>query len=215
MRYTGTRLIDPAKGHERKAREAMGVKTARDLDDDVRVALEQAGNVPATVRPRITGSHLDGTASRGIVSALMRLGLVADETDDDPDPVPVPYENNAGILFRGSVPGITIGGSTIVGTGSPSLTLADANDSAGRIVLVTGTAPSAAGVVATLTFVRPRRSANYGVAVWAADNDGNLRPAFSDFGGRTTTAFTVAVSTTLAAGTSYHWEYFVHDREQL
>jgi hypothetical protein len=215
MRYTGTRLIDPAKGHERKAREAMGVKTARDLDDDVRVALEQAGNVPATVRPRITGSHLDGTASRGIVSALMRLGLVADETDDDPDPVNPPYENNAGLLFRGSVPGIAIGGSTIVGTGSPSLTLSNATDNSGRIVLVTGTAPSAAGVFATITFVRPKSTGNYAVLISPADPDAITRLAGSDFGGRTTTAFTVQNGTTFAAGTSYHYDYVVIEREQL
>lgn len=214
MRYTGARLIDPLKGHERLARQEFGVRTGRETDDDIRVAIEQWGNPAATERPRLTGSHRDGTASRDLARVLEWHGFAVDDTDDDPDPAPSPYENNAGILLRGAAPSVAAGGSTVVGAGA-TISLSDATDNSGRIVLVTGTGPSAAGVFATITFVRPKPNADYAVWVFPADPDACDRPAVSDFGGRTTTQFTVQNRVTFAAGTSYHYEWGVFERESL
>jgi hypothetical protein len=208
----GSRLVDPALAHERLARGAYGVKGPRELDEEVRIALDPAA--PPADRPRVRGSHLDGTATRDVVAAMERLGLVVDETDDDPDPQPAPYENNAGLLFRGAVPSLTNGGATVIGTGG-DVDLTDATDNSGRIALTTGTGPSAAGTICTVTFVRPKPNADYAVLLSARDPDAAPIAVYSNFSDATTTGFPVQTATILPASTTLHWDFLVIEREQL
>lgn len=210
------RLVNPHGAHDRLAARWNGAKTARDVDEDVRVETDQA-RILTDRRFRVTGSLVDGTAFRSLLEGLERDGHLVDETEVDPEDLPPVYENNGLIHFRGAVPTRTNGAAAQIGTGG-DVTFADATDAAGRLVIVTGTGALASGVLATITFAVPRQNADYGVAIWAADSDaaGTAgRGIHSDFGGRTTTTWTLNAASALAASTSYHVEYWVHDRTQL
>lgn len=218
---TGSRLLDPGNVHARRVTEAYGVKTGREIDEDNRIALDQIGQ-PAGRRPRIEGSLHSGTALLSVIERLREVGIADDEwLDIDPEPRPAPYENNAGILFRGTAPSIAIGGATVVGTGgSLSLTLSDATDNTGRIVLVTGNAPapSAAGDIGTITFVVPKSNADYQITFGARDSSAATaagRSIYSDFSTALTTAWVLSCESTLAGNTSYHWSYAIREVESL
>lgn len=198
MRYTGPRLIDPLDRHGQKARQAFGVKSPREQDDDIRLAIEQAGNVPATVRPRITGSHGDGTASRGIVAALMRLGLVLDETDDDPETAWVPAGTGTPTAVAQTNAGTTATAS-----------ITEGNDRNGVVRVTPGGAGIASGTQVQITFAVARADASYTVHVNRTDVGAgtfDFRPT-----GRTTTRWNLWVATALTSGTAYDIFYTVED----
>lgn len=212
MRPDGPRLIDPTKAHERLAAREYGAKSPREIDEDARGQAEAARR-PAAGRKRVTGGIADGTALLGLMTALEEEGLIVNEVDVDPGGHE-PYENNQGLLFRGTAPSIVAGAAA--GT-SPTLSLTDATDNSGRIVLTVGTTP-AAGLLATITFVVPKRNADYAVILSPRDSDAATaagRSVYSDFGAATTTSFPVNCQTALAAGVSYHWDFAVIEREQL
>lgn len=216
MRHTGERLIDPHAGHGRIARQAFGVRAGRETDDDVRIAIEQPGNAPATARRRITG-EVASEAMGELIAQGARAGYWDDETTAAPDLGPTPYENNAGLLFRGTAPSRANGAASVIGTGG-DVVLNDATDSSGRITVTTGTGVSAAGAICTISFARPKRNADYQVLLSAADSDASMaagRSVYSNFGDRTTTAWVLACSTALAPSTSYHWSYLVIEVESL
>lgn len=211
-------LIDPLAGHGRIERERHGVKMLRELDDETRVAQEQQRDVPATAIPRVYGSITDGTAMRRLLRALAAQNYIVDDTEKDPDPLPGTYYNNAGIRFRGLPPtSITGSGTLVLGTGF-TLDFNDATDNSGRITLVTGTGIGAAGLIATIAFNRPKRDANYGVYLSAVDPSAGTaagRSVYADFGDRTTTSWKISCAEQLANSTSYHWDYFIVERESL
>lgn len=198
MRYTGPRLIDPHKGHERKARQAFGVRSPREQDDDIRLAIEQAGNVSATVRPRITGSHQDGTASRGIVAALMRLGLVLDETDDDPETAWVPAGTGTPTAVAQTNAGTTATAS-----------ITEGNDRNGVVRVTPGGAGIASGTQVQITFAVAHADAQYTVHLTRTD----VGAGTFDFRatGRTTTRWNLWAATALTSGTPYDIFYTVED----
>lgn len=213
MRARERSLGDPLKGHERKLLERYGVKTARELDEEARIAIEQAGQAPATARPRVAGPVADPTLYEAL-NVLERAGHIVNETLLAPDPLPSPYYGNNGLVFSGAEPAIVAGAPAVVGTGA-TIALNDATDNSGRIVLVTGTSITGTGVFAQITFVRPKRNADYGVLIVPADPDACDRPAVSDFNARTTALFTAQNRTAFAASTSYHYDYFVIEREPI
>jgi hypothetical protein len=217
MRPPVSRLHDPRLRHERMIAERIGgVRSPRSLLDGIEATLAEH-RVPDARAPRLTGSAHDGELAYRIAAVIAGHGLAVDDSEDLPDEHE-PYENNAGLLFRGAAPSIAAGASSVVGAGgSFSLTLTDATDNSGRIVLVTGNSPnpSAAGVVGTITFAVSKPNGDYMVWLAPGDADAADRPAYSDFGGRSTTAFTFAVRATLSGNTSYHWEFGVIERESI
>ena len=75
-----------------------------------------------------------------------------------------------------------------------------------------------AGLLGTITFVRPKTNADYAVLLSAADSDASTaagRSVYSDFSGRTSTAWTISASSVLASSTSYHIDYLVIERESI
>lgn len=95
MRRSEPRLIDPSLAHDRIARQAYGVKSPRDIDDDAQTGRELE-RLPASDRPRITGGYQDGSALRELIAKLEQLGILTDETDIDPDTWQPARANNTG-----------------------------------------------------------------------------------------------------------------------
>jgi hypothetical protein len=221
MRTRDRSLRDPLTGHGRVALDRYGVPGTRQQDDDIRVALEQFGQVPAKAIPRVTGPVTDPTVYEAL-AVLQRQGHLVNETDLSPDPLPGAYYGNAGIKFVGVAPTLTgpAAGAyltTVVGSGF-SIGLNDATDNSGRITLTTGTGVSAAGNIVLVTFNRPKGNADYRVWIWAEDADASTaagRSAYSNFGDRTTTDWILACSSALASSTSYHFGYGVFEVEAL
>ena len=214
MRREELRLINPAHAHQRIAREAFGIKNPREVDDDA-VASQDGSRLPASDRPRITGTHSDGSAFRDLLSALERLGIITDQTDIDPELAYAPYENNAGLRYRGVKP--TIAAGAAAGT-TPTLSISEGTDHAGRITLVCGTAPPAGGIIATITFNVPLPVASYVVQITAADPDaaaGAGATAYSSFVTQTTTEWELLCTAALTAGVSYHWVYHVVEFDEV
>lgn len=214
MRGDVPRLINPAHAHQRLARETYGVKNPREVDDDA-VASQDGARLPASDRPRVTGSHSDGTAFRELIASLERLGLITDQTDIDPELQLPPYENNAGLRYRGPKP--TIAAGAAAGT-TPTLSIAEGTDHAGRITLVCGTAPPVGGIIATITFNVPLPVASYVVQITAADPDaaaGAGGTAYSSFLTQTTTGWELLCTAALTAGVSYHWVYHVVEFDEI
>lgn len=210
-------LTDPLARHGALARHEFGVKSPKELDDETRVAIEQHAQVPAKSIPRVDGPFHDGTAFRNLIVALKKLNIIDDQTEIDPDPLPGIFYGNAGIKFVGVAPTKSNGGATVIGTGG-TVTLNDATDNSGRITLVTGTGVSAAGVICTITFARPKQNANYGVFLSAADSDAATaagRSVYADFGNYNTTSWEFATQAILASSTSYHWNYSIDERTSL
>jgi hypothetical protein len=210
-------LTDPLARHGAIARQEFGVKSAREQDEETRIAIEQHAQVPGKAIPRVDGPFHDGTAFRQLMSVLARLNMVEDVSEIDPDPLPGVYYGNAGIKFVGIAPTKSNGGATVIGTGG-SVTLNDATDNSGRITLVTGTGVSAAGVICTITFNRPKQNANYGIILSAADSNAATaagRSVYADFGAYNTTDWQFATQAILASSTSYHWNYSLDERTSL
>lgn len=212
MRPTEPRLIDPSQAHQRVAREQYGVKNPRSIDEDAQ-ATRDLERLPASDRPRITGSHQSGEATRELLASLERLGLVTDETDIDPELARQPYVRNSGPIYYGAKP--TIAAGAAAGTG-PTLSISEGTDHAGRITLVVGTTPGT-GLLATITFNKPLPTASYVIGLFPADSDASTaagRSVFSDFGSQTTTTWELRCSTVLVAGTSYHWWYLITEFDE-
>jgi hypothetical protein len=216
MKSPTTRLIDPHLAHERLAGREHGAKSPREIDEEARIATDLLGS-RLTDRKRLTGSWADGSANRDFARIMETHGFLVDETDDNATDN-APYENNAGLLLRGTPPSIAINAvANITGTGG-AVALNDATDNSGRITLTTGTGVSVAGLLATITFVRPKRNADYAVILSPRDANASWTAGFSvysDFGTATTTAFTISNSVALASSTSYHWDYLIVERESI
>lgn len=212
----GIRLLyDPHLSHERLAAREYGAKSTREVDEDARTSADLV-RLPVADRLRLRGSWADGSAARDVARILEVHGFLTDETDDDPTDTG-PYENNAGLFFRGVAPAVANGGATVIGTGG-DVALADATDNSGRIVLSTGSGVSAAGVVCTITFAVPKSNANYGIWFHAADDTaaaGAGLTVYSSFATRTTTEFVVSVASVLTSSVSYHWDFGLVERESL
>ena len=210
----GTRLFhDPQQAHERLAAREYGAKIGREIDEDVRV-LRTLERVPAADRSRLTGSGSDGSAFRDLVRILESQGLITDEMDVDPDAAHTPYEGNQGLVYRGVKPAIAAGAAA--GT-TPTLSISEGTDHAGRITLVVGTTPGT-GLLATITFNVPLQNASYAIAFFPADSDASTaagRSVYSNFGTQTTTSFEMSCSTVLVAGTSYHWWYTITEFDEV
>lgn len=82
MKSNEPRILDPAQAHGRLAARTSGVKPAREIDEDARVARDLTEVAPVN-RPIITGSTTDGTGLRSLVDALAALGFVVNGLDDD------------------------------------------------------------------------------------------------------------------------------------
>lgn len=213
VRQIEPRLIDPSKSHDRIAREQYGVKPARQIDEDAQTGRELE-RLPASDRPRIRGGIRTGEATRDMIAALERLGLITDETDIDPDEVQQPYERNSGPIYYGVKP--TIAAGVAAGT-APTLTVSEGTDHAGRITLVEGTPAGVAGLLATITFNKPLTTASYVILLGPADSDASGaagRSVYSNFGSQTTTTWELLCSTALVAGTSYHWWYLITEFDE-
>jgi hypothetical protein len=97
-----------------------------------------------------------------------------------------------------------------LGTGSPSASLRNAsNDDFGTLVLVTGTSPTT-GVLATITFARPKPNADY-AAMWSAgdpDAAQNIASVYTDYiSDRSTTSVVLRARAALPAGNSFIFFY--------
>lgn len=215
MRARTRVLTDPLARHGAIARHEFGVKTAREQDEETRIAIEQHSQVPTKAIPRIDGPFHDGTAFRQLIDALHTLQIVDNQTEIDPDPLPSPFYGNNGIKISGEAPIISItGNASITGTGG-TIALNDANDNSGRITLSTGTGVSVAGQIAVITFQRAKQNANYGIWLSAADADASTaagRSIYADFGDRGTTSWALSCSSVLASSTSYHVDYLIVER---
>jgi len=214
MTRTEPRLINPDHAHQRIAREQYGVKSPKSIDDDAQSGQDSA-RLPASDRPRITGGHADGTALRELIASLERLGIITDQTDIDPELQLPPYENNAGLRYRGVKPSIAAGAAA--GT-TPTLSISEGTDHAGRITLVEGTPAGAAGIIATITFAVPLPVASYVVQITAADPDAAGAAgitAYSSFLTQTTTEWELLCTVALTAGVTYHWVYHVVEFDEI
>jgi hypothetical protein len=94
-------------------------------------------------------------------------------------------------------PSVAAGATAQVGTGGTATFTG--GDTHGQIVLTTGTSPSAAGTVATITFANP-----YSVApvVVVSPNDA-VTEALGVYASATATAATIGVHTEVAGSTTY------------
>lgn len=212
MRRDEPRLIDPSQAHQRVAREQYGVKNPRSIDDDAQAGRELE-RLPASDRPRITGSQSRGEAIQELLSSLERLGLITDETDIDPEFARQPYVRNSGPIYYGVKP--TIAAGAAAGT-APTISISEGTDHAGRITLVVGTTPGT-GLLATITFNKPLPVASYVITLSPADSDASTaagRSVFSDFGSQSTTTWELRNSTVLVAGVSYHWWYLITEFDE-
>jgi hypothetical protein len=191
-------LIDPLARHGAIARQALGIKSPRDLDDETRIALETLGNPPANARPRFTGSHLDGTASREIVRVLEWHGLGVDETDDDPDPE---------YIAKGTgVPTITA--LTAAGT-TAAASLVEGNDRNGLVQLTPGGAGIAAGSQLRISFANARADSSFSVHYQRTDltaGSVDARPT-----GRSTAKVDLWTLAALTSGQTYNFYYVIDD----
>lgn len=210
MRTPNTpRLVNPQQGHERIAQRAYGAKSVRELDNGITLIYEEA-RAGSDKRPRITGNLTDGTAFREAITAGEREGLWDDDLDVEPDDLPPIYENNHPLIFRGVKPSVAAGAQA----GGAGLSISNSGtDNAGRLTITPG-AGTAAGAILVVTFNVPKQNDDYEVYVFADDSDASGtagQSRYVDFGTKTTTAWTLSVSTALTAGTSYHFGYLVID----
>ena len=117
------------------------------------------------------------------------------------------------LIGNSTTPTLTLGGSSIVGTGATSSIIG--NDMAGEITLTTGTGISTTGTVLTLTFSSAYANAPFVTLTAASEsmvNGGN--PTISRiFVNETTTTFQVILSThNLSSSTEYKFNYHVIGR---
>ena len=106
---------------------------------------------------------------------------------------------------------ITNGTSTIGSTGSTSAS-ANLSDEAGTISLTTGSsthAPSASGTLLTLNFHQAYTTAPVVVLTPTNANAAAGQYTYSIYVTSSTTGFTITDAVTLAAGTTYSWNYYV------
>jgi hypothetical protein len=108
----------------------------------------------------------------------------------------------------GSAPTITVG----AGAGSTgAVSTLFANDTRGVFTVTPGGAGIAAGVLATISWIRTRDDANYVVIVSAGDADAAGLGLWVNQSGQSTTACTVRCTATPVSGTGYTIEYFCID----
>lgn len=78
------RLIDPFTEHDRFVRDALGVRTARDMERELD-DFKTFGTPREMGRPRVDGDRGDGSALRSLVQAMQELGIIVDLTKLEPD----------------------------------------------------------------------------------------------------------------------------------
>ena len=110
-------------------------------------------------------------------------------------------------LLSGGVPSAAMGSNA--GVGATASWGASSGSRVGRLVIVSGTAPLAAGLIATVTTGEVLPNSSFGVMLSSADSDAPVPDFFFDFGSRTTTTWQLHSRSALAAGTSYHLGYEV------
>lgn len=104
----------------------------------------------------------------------------------------------------------TISGTTNAGA-NPTITAANANDTAGNFTLtaVTGGGAQAAGAVCNVTFVNPYAAVPKHVAVYLVDQAAPGTPILAGYGSLTAAGFTVTVAAVLVTAHLYTVSYVV------